>query len=265
MPGVATRWGGAPTTGRCHHLLAGASSTIKPALVLTAHGSKDPRSAANARAVAEAVSRRRPDLQVRLAFLDHDSPSLVDVLGALDRPAVVTPLLLANAYHARVDIPAQIANCGVMPRIRQAPVLGEDDRLVSVLRERVTQLGLSRLDDGLGVLVAAIGTSDLAVNARTGKVAPKLLAGTAWVGATTAFASQQERSLAEGLGRLRRQGARRVVIAPWFLAPGRLPDRVQRFADKTGIDMAAPLGSHRLVAETVLHRFTAAAVAPVAA
>lgn len=251
---------------RARHLpLAGASGAVKPALVLTAHGSKDPRSAANAHAVAEVVSRRRPDLDVRLAFLDHDSPCLVDVLGTLDRPAVVTPLLLANAYHARVDIPAQIAGCVVAQHVRQAPVLGEDDRLVSVLRKRVTELGLSRLDDGLGVLVVAIGTSDLAVNARTGLVAPKLLAGTAWVGATTAFASQQDRSLAEGLGRLRRQGARHVVIAPWFLAPGRLPDRVQRFADKTGIAMAAPLGAHRLVAETLLDRFGAAAVERVAA
>jgi sirohydrochlorin ferrochelatase len=46
-----------------------------------------------------------------------------------------------------------------------------------------------------------------------------------------------------------------VVIAPWFLAPGRLPDRVRTFADSAGIEMAAPLGSHRLVAEAVLDRF----------
>jgi sirohydrochlorin ferrochelatase len=224
-------------------------------LVLTAHGSKDPRSAANARAVAAAVSRMRPNLDVRLAFLDHSSPSLVDVLTSLDGPAVVTPFLLANAYHARVDIPRQIASCVTAQQVWQAPVLGEDDRLVSVLRRRVTELGVSRLDESVGVIVVAIGTSDLAVNARTGRVAPKLLSGTSWAGATTAFASQAERSLTEALGRLRRQGARRVVIAPWFLAPGLLPDRVRAFGDGAGIEMAAPLGAHRLVAETVLDRF----------
>lgn len=234
-------------------------------LVLTAHGSRDPRSAANARAVAGRVARLRPDLDVRLAFLDHDSPSLAEMLTSLEGPAVVTPLLLANAYHARVDIPAQIANCVTAQHVWQAPVLGEDDRLVSVLRRRVLELGVSHLDDSLGVLVVAIGTSDLAVNARTGRVAPKLLAGTSWAGATTAFATQQERSLAEALGRLRRQDAHRVVIAPWFLAPGRLPDQVQRFADKAGIEMAAPLGAHRLVAETVLDRFAAAAAEQIAA
>ncbi|WP_077088703.1 CbiX/SirB N-terminal domain-containing protein [Mycobacterium rhizamassiliense] len=234
-------------------------------LVLTAHGSKDPRSAANARAVAAAVSGMRPNLDVRLAFLDHSAPSLVDVLTSLDGPAVVTPLLLANAYHARVDIPHQIANCVTSQHVWQAPVLGEDERLVSVLRRRVTELGVSRLDESVGVLVVAIGTSDLAVNARTGRVAPKLLAGTSWAGATTAFASHPERSLADGLGRLRRQGARRAVIAPWFLAPGLLPDRVQAYAEHAGIPMAQPLGAHELVAATVLDRFDQAAAERLAA
>jgi sirohydrochlorin ferrochelatase len=242
-------------------------------LVLTAHGSADPRSAANARAVAARVARMRPGLDVRVAFLEHSSQTLADVLDQCPAEAsteastraIVTPLLLANAYHARVDIPRQIADCAEPQRVWQTEVLGEDDRLVSVLRRRVTQLGVSRLDETLGVLVVAIGASDPAVNARTARVAPKLLAHTGWVGATTAFATGPERSLAEGIGRLRRQGARRVVIAPWFLAPGRLPDRVQRFAQSTGIEMAAPLGSDRLVAETVLDRFDQVAAERVAA
>jgi sirohydrochlorin ferrochelatase len=177
----------------------------------------------------------------------------VDVLGGLSGEAVVTPLLLADAYHARMDIPAQIAESRA--DVAQAGVLGEDPRLISVLRQRVTDLGVSRHDERVGVLVAAIGSSDLMANARTRQVAPRLLAGTSWAGATTAFVTRPEPSLAEAAGRLRRQGARRVVVAPWFLAPGRLPDRVRRFADAAGIELAAPLGAHRLVAETVLDRF----------
>jgi sirohydrochlorin ferrochelatase len=236
-------------------------------LFLTAHGSADPRSAANARAVAARLAKMRPGLDVRVAFLEHGPPNLVDALRDLspNDEAVVTPLLLADAYHARIDIPRQIASCAVPERVRQAGVLGEDDRLVSVLRRRVTALGVSRLDESLGVLLVAIGASDPAVNARTARVAPKLLAHTGWAGATTAFATGPERSLAEGIGRLRRQGARRVVIAPWFLAPGRLPDRVQRFAQAAGIEMATPLGAHRLVASTVLDRFDQATAEAIAA
>jgi sirohydrochlorin ferrochelatase len=196
----------------------------------------------------------RPGLDVRLAFCELNAPSLGDVLDGLSgRAAVVTPLLLANAYHARVDIPAQIAHCG--PDVTQAEVLGEDPRLISLLRQRVTDLGVSLLDDRLGVLVVAIGSSDPVANARARQVAPHLLAGTRWAGATTAFATRREPSLAEAADALRRQGARRVVIAPWFLARGRLPDQVSGFAHGAGIEMAEPLGAHRLVAETALDRF----------
>lgn len=222
-------------------------------LVLTAHGSKDPRSAANARAVADELARLRPGLDVRLAFCELNTPSLAEVLGDLPGEAVVSPLLLANAYHASIDIPAQIVQSGV--DVAQAHVLGEDPRLISLLRQRVTDLSVSRHDDRVGVLVAAIGSSDPRANARTRQVAPRLLVGTSWAGATTAFVTRPEPSLAEAAGRLRRQGARRVVIAPWFLAPGLLPDRVRDFADGAGIQLAEPLGAHRLVAETVLDRF----------
>ena len=225
-------------------------------LVLTAHGSKDPRSAANARAVAARLRRMRTGLDVRLAFLEFSAPKFIDVLTGLpgSRPAVVTPLLLARAYHARLDIPTQIARAGALG-VRQADVLGEDDRLVSVLRKRLADLGVSPRDHELGVLVVAIGSSNSAVNARTAQVASKLAAGTRWAGATMAFATRPEPSVAEAANRLRRRGARRLVIAPWFLAPGRITDRVWTYARDNGIPVAPPLGAHRLVAETVLDRY----------
>ncbi|BCO35373.1 sirohydrochlorin chelatase [Mycobacterium heckeshornense] len=236
------------------------------ALVLTAHGSKDPRSAANVRAVASRIALLRPDLDVRIAFLEQNSPNLVDVLGGLPdvRKAVVSPLLLASAYHARVDIPKQIVRAGAHGA-RQAGVLGEDDRLVSVVRERLAEVGVCARDCEVGVLVVAIGSSDRAVNARTATVAAKLAAETRWAGAATAFVTGPQPSVAQAADRLRSRGARRLVVAPWFLGPGRLPDRVQAFAHHEGVAMAAPLGAHRLVAETVLDRFEEALAGPAAA
>jgi sirohydrochlorin ferrochelatase len=229
-------------------------------LVLAAHGSADPRSAANARAVASRMRRMRPGLDVHVAFCELNTPRLIE---ALTPDAVVTPFLLADAYHARIDIPRQIAGCGVT--VRQADVLGEDDRLVSVLHERLAELGVSTLDPQLGMLVVAIGSTHAAANARTAEVARKLMAGTQWAGATTAFVTGSGPSPAEAANRLRRRGARSVVIAPWFLAPGRLTDRVAKYAAVEGLPMAAPLGAHRLVAETVLDRFDTAVAERVAA
>ena len=90
-------------------------------LILTAHGSADPRSAASADELARTIRRVRRDVDVRVAFCEQNSPNLVDVLASAGPDAVVVPLLLAYAYHARVDIPAMIDASGY--GARQADVL----------------------------------------------------------------------------------------------------------------------------------------------
>jgi sirohydrochlorin ferrochelatase len=225
-------------------------------LVLTAHGSADPRSAATARSIVECVRRLRPDLDARVAFCEQNSPNLRDVLWTLrGRQAVVVPLLLADAYHARVDIPAMIAESGA--DVMQSAVLGEDDRLIHVLRQRLEHAGVSRLDPRVGVLVTAVGSSREDANARTASVADELTHTTRWT-ATTAFATGPRPGLGQAVDLLRTRGVTRLVVAPWFLAHGRITDRVAEFASAQGIPMSAPLGAHRQVAETVLDRFDAA-------
>lgn len=230
-------------------------------LVLTAHGSADPRSAAVTYAVAAEIRVMRPGLDVRVAFCEQNRPNLREVLADV-RTGVVSPLLLADAYHARVDIPALIAESGA--DVQRADPLGEDDRLIAVLRERLAVLGVSRMDSGLGVLVAAVGSSRPDANARTARVADALLEGTRWY-AGAAFATGPRPTLQEAAEQLRDAGASHLVLAPWFLAPGRITDRVAEFADSSGIPMAEPLGAHRFVAATVLDRFDQASAARVAA
>lgn len=232
-------------------------------LVLTAHGSADPRSAATARSVIDCIRRLRPNLDARVAFCEQNSPNLRDVLETVPHgQAVVVPLLLADAYHARVDIPAMIAESGA--DVRQAEVLGEDDRLIHVLRQRLEHAGVSRLDHRVGVLVTAVGSSRPQANARTAQVAHELTLMTRWT-ATTAFATGPRPALADAAAALRERGASRLVIAPWFLANGRITDRVATFARAQRIPMSAPLGAHRQVAETVLDRFDQAIAAREAA
>jgi sirohydrochlorin ferrochelatase len=221
-------------------------------LVLTAHGSADPRSASTARAIADGVRRLRPSLDVRIAFCEKSFPNLRAVLPIVPIDSVVVPLLLADAYHARADIPVIIAESGT--NTRQASVLGEDDRLIEVLRQRVEQYGVSRLDRDVGVLVAAVGSSRQGANARTESVARELTLTTRWT-ATTAFATGPRPGLDEAAELLRRRGAQHLIIAPWFLAPGKIIDRVAAFAGTKGIPVAAPLGAHHHVAAVVLDRF----------
>lgn len=231
-------------------------------LVLTAHGSADPRSAASAHEVAETVRSMRRGVDVRVAFCEQNSPNLRDVLRTCASGAVVVPFLLADAYHARVDIPDLIRESG--SNARQADVLGEDDRLVAVLRQRLAHIGVSALDPGVGVLVTAVGSSRPQANARTTAVADYLVQHTNWL-ATTAFATGPHPTLAHAADVLRMRGATRLVIAPWFLAHGRITDRIAEFARAQRISMAEPLGPHRLVADTVLDRFDEAVAARIAA
>jgi sirohydrochlorin ferrochelatase len=231
-------------------------------LVLAAHGSADPRSAASAHDVAHTVRMMRRGVEVRVAFCEQNAPNLRDVLADRRRDAVVVPLLLADAYHAQVDIPALIRESG--STARQADVLGEDDRLVAVLRQRLAHAGVSRLDPDVGVLVTAVGSSRPQANARTASVADHLVQHTNWT-ATTAFATGPHPTLAEAAAILRERGATRLVIAPWFLAHGRITDGIAEYARAQRILMAEPLGPHRLVAETVLDRYDAASAARVAA
>ena len=171
--------------------------------------------------------------------------------------------LLADAYHARVDIPAMIAESGI--DARQADVLGEDDRLIQVLRQRLEQAGVSRLDPGVGVLVTAVGSSQPGCQRTHRKRWPTNSTLTTRWTAATAFATGPHPSLAEAADLLRRRGASRLVIAPWFLAHGKIIDRVAAFARAQRIPMASPLGAHRLVAETVLDRFDQALATSAAA
>jgi sirohydrochlorin ferrochelatase len=227
-------------------------------LVLAWHGSADPRWVANTHDVVNHVRRLRPSLDVQAAFLEHATPTLEDALSA-DRPGatVVVPMLLANAYHARVDIPQRISKSSAEQTI-QANVLDQDGRLVRVLRQRLAEAGVSTHDPDLGVIVVAVGSSHDAANARTAAVAQALGAGTRWAGASIAFATGPHPSLAAAADRLTGCGARRLVIAPWFLAPGRITDRVAAEAGAHGIRMALPIGAHPLVAGVILDRYDAA-------
>lgn len=230
-------------------------------LVLTAHGSRDPRSATNTEAIAGHLRRVAPEFTVRVAFCEHSTPGLRDVLGEVrnaDDDVMVVPFLLASAYHARVDIPGVIAQSGAAVQV--APPLGEDDRLVQVLGERLSAAGASRFDPELGVVVAAVGSSHAAANAQTARVAAPLSRGTRWAGVEVAFATQGP-SVPEAVERLRERGATRLMIAPWFLAHGRITDGIAAYAAAAGIPMAEPLGAHRLVAATVLDRVEAALAA----
>jgi sirohydrochlorin cobaltochelatase len=70
------------------------------------------------------------------------------------------------------------------------------------------------------------GSSDPDANAETAKVARLLLEGRGYEGVEVSYVSLTRPSVPDALERARLLGARRVVVAPYFLFPGVLPDRI---------------------------------------
>ncbi|WP_186628238.1 sirohydrochlorin chelatase [Rhodococcus sp. BP22] len=236
-------------------------------LIATAHGSRDPRSARTVHAVVDRIRLRRPDVDVRVAFLDLTEPHVDRVIDdvALEGAdsAVVVPLLLGSAFHARVDLPtmlgaARLRNPGLS--LVQADVLGEDQLLVDAVRSRIFDAGVEVDDPDVGVLLAAVGSSDGAANERTRAIARQVLTETRWREAVTCFATVPNSGPAEALRLLHSAGARKIVLAQWFLAPGLLTDRVSAVVDASGFEVvrADVIGAHSSVAEVVSHRYDCA-------
>ncbi|WP_020660945.1 sirohydrochlorin chelatase [Amycolatopsis benzoatilytica] len=235
---------------------------MTPPLVAVAHGSRDPRSAATVRALVDVVRAQAPGLAVHESFLDLSRPLVTDVLRGLyargHRSAVVVPLLLGSAFHARVDLPALIdevtAECPGF-RIQVSDVLGADPALEAVALDRIADARR----DGAGVLLSAVGSSNPEANAVVAGVAAR------WeerlgLPVCAAFASATQPDIPAAAARLGSRGVRHLIVASWFLAPGLLPDRIAALAREAdpGAFVAEPLADDPRVADVVIGRYAAA-------
>jgi len=221
------------------------------AVVLVAHGSRDPRAAAATEALARAVRRARPGWDVRATYLDHAGPRPLEVLAALPgRRAVVVPLLLTKAYHGRVDVPAVLSEAAGLPvSVTLAEVLGAAPAVIEGL---VRRLPAERFD---AVVLAAAGTRDAAAR-KTIEGAARALSARLSVPCAVSYASAAPPLPGAAVDLLRASGARRIGVAAYFLAPGRLYDLAARSALEAGaVAVAEPLADTpeivRLVASRV--------------
>ncbi|WP_314178598.1 sirohydrochlorin chelatase [Streptomyces winkii] len=240
----------------------------RPALVVVAHGSRDPRHAATVAALCARVRALRPGLRVEAAYLDFDAPSVPSLLERLHgegvHDVVALPLLLSRAFHAKSDIPAVLHEAtSRLPRlrVRQAGVLGPHPLLVGALERRLREAGLrpSR-HASTGVVLAAAGSSDpeaIAVIAQTAR-AWRRTGG--WCAVRPAFASASAPRTEDAVRGLRADGVRHVAVAPYVIAPGYLPDRIRGGAIGARADVLAPvLGAAPELASLLVLRYDEAA------
>ncbi|AQS72222.1 sirohydrochlorin chelatase [Streptomyces pactum] len=222
-----------------------------PALVVVAHGSRDPRALSTVRALLDQVRALRPALPVHLGHIELNEPPLPDTLAALgDGRAVLVPLLLSRGHHVKRDIPETAAASPA--RTRVAAPLGPHPLLVDALHDRLTEAGWpTRAPRGGAVVLASAGSRDPDSKADTARAAT-LLADRLGVPVVPAYASAAAPTVPEAVRALTARGHRRVAVASYFTAPGRFATECAAAAPWIA---ALPLGTHPAMARLLLHRY----------
>ncbi|MFB9426014.1 sirohydrochlorin chelatase [Nonomuraea rubra] len=240
--------------------LAGGTAPGRVPLVAVAHGSRDPRAAATVAALLGRVP-----LDVRVAYLDHSAPTLGQALAGL-REAVVLPLLLTEAYHSRVDLPAALNEARAREprlRVRYGHTLGPHPLLLTALERRLGEAGVPAGDPDTAVVLVSAGSSDARANAVIAEMA-RVWRRSGWWTVTPAYASAASPTPAEAAASLVRAGAPRVVVAPYLLAPGYFADKVRRDSLAAGASVVADvLGPAPELVDVLMERYEAARREPV--
>ncbi|WP_198659241.1 sirohydrochlorin chelatase [Nocardiopsis sp. FIRDI 009] len=237
-------------------------------LLAVAHGSADPRSAAAVSALFDRVRALRPDLDVRVSYLDHVSPgaqdALSDLAGGGAGEVVVLPTLLTAAYHSKVDLPRTLERVreeSPWLRVRYADTLGPHPLLLDAVERRLAEAG-ARPGPGTALVLASAGSSDAEANATVRSLAARLAERGPWREVVAAFASAAEPTPGGAVAALRERGADRVAVASYLLAPGFFADRVRDRSTAAGASVVSEaLGDAPELARVVLERYDAAVAA----
>jgi sirohydrochlorin cobaltochelatase len=203
------------------------------ALVIVGHGTRSAAGVDQFAALVERVRRRGAVGDVEGGFIELSRPPLTDAVTALvergHRALVALPLVLTAAGHGKGDIPAAMAreqqrHPGLTYRYGRP--LGPHPLLHAALEERIDAALAGADRAGTWIALIGRGSTDPDANAEVAKVARLLWEGRGYAGVEPGFISLAEPSVPAVLERLRRLGARRIVVAPYFLFAGVLPDRI---------------------------------------
>jgi sirohydrochlorin cobaltochelatase len=240
----------------------GRSPHDHPVLLAVAHGTALRAGIAELETLMARVRALAPDVPVRLAYVDHEPPSVNRALAELAETGTAVaaiPLLLTAASHSKGDIAGSVRLArDTHPgfRVVYGRPLGADPLLLAALSDRLAAAGAGR---STAVVVAAAGAADPDANAEVYWVARlfwEYRGGTAPV--EVAYASATTPTVAEAVERLRRLGHDDIAVAPYFLAPGRLPSAVLKAGESAGARVAGVLGAHDDVARLLLARYAEA-------
>jgi sirohydrochlorin cobaltochelatase len=202
------------------------------ALLVVGHGTRDEEGAAEFGRLIARLRNRLP-ADVSGGFIELSGPPLTEAVAELvargHRRLAALPLVLVSAGHGKGDIPGAMAREVVRhPGLSYSygRPLGPHPILLSLLDERLNAVLAAAERADTAVLLVGRGSTDPDANAELHKVSRLLWEGRGLGSVEPAFVSLAPPGVPAGLERCRRLGFRRVVVLPYFLFPGVLPDRV---------------------------------------
>lgn len=119
---------------------------MQEALVLFAHGARDPEWAVPFTRIQRLVAARCPDVAVELAFLEIMPPSLTETVNGLVAAGIkriaIAPLFMAQGGHLKHDLPRLAAQLEAQHpglRLRLLPAVGEAEEVLLAISEWLTE------------------------------------------------------------------------------------------------------------------------------
>jgi sirohydrochlorin cobaltochelatase len=114
------------------------------AIILFAHGARDPDWAAPFNIIRSQLQAARPDAQVRLAFQDFMTPTLdqaaAQAVAGGARRVLLVPLFMAQGGHLKQDLPRLVAEIrGQHPQleVRVMPAIGDAPEVLRAIGDWV--------------------------------------------------------------------------------------------------------------------------------
>lgn len=235
-------------------------------LLVVGHGTKDAEGVAEFHALVDLV-RRSAGRDVQGGFLELAPPPIQETVRGLveqgHSSVDVVPLVLVAAGHSKGDIPAalereRLRHPGLT--FRYGRPLGPHPLLLADLEARLEAAAPRDTWPETGVVLVGRGATDPDANSEVAKVARLLLEGRGIGTVETAFISLAEPSVPQGLARAEALGYQRIVVLPYFLFGGVLPDRIvtqtRAWAQGKALDVvnAGLIGPSANLAQLVLER-----------
>ncbi|WP_433869702.1 sirohydrochlorin chelatase [Saccharopolyspora sp. CA-218241] len=245
--------------------------TAPQPLLIVGHGTVDDGGVEEFRAFIDRVRGRMAPAGIDVAggFIELSAPAVTEAWGELaargHRTMAAVPLVLVAAGHGKGDIPAALER-----EVRRHPgtsfafgrPMGPHPVLLDLLAERIAAVVPREEWADTAVVLVGRGSTDPDANAEVCKVSRLLQETCGFDTVETAFVSLAPPDVAAGLERARRLGARKVVVAPYFLFDGVLPQRVARQAREYAraapdidVHVSGYLGDTDALAELVVERY----------